>query len=163
MNELGYVALTFNSEIKDKLRNILSQNYTSRDYYKSPVVSGINGDVIDDLHLTIFYGFNQPDEHTAIRSYLNSIILQPIEVTGAKILSGYQDLYKVLVLEVDDRDQFLYSIHEYLKDNFSYDATVQHPDFLPHITLAYLVNDEDNFDMTNLKNIFTPNSIELLS
>jgi 2'-5' RNA ligase len=138
METLGYVALTFGNDTKQKLNNFLHTVYSKSDFYRSPVIPSINGDVTYDLHMTIFYGFNNTGEFEDIRQYIDKIELPDIEVGGIKFLSGYQNLYKILVLSVLDVSNELENLHKELKNRFSFSKKVQHSEFLPHITLAYL-------------------------
>jgi len=53
------------------------------------VIKSIKGDVTDDLHLTVLYGFNKPSEKEKIKDYIDKTELEDLEIEGI-------DFYRVI-------------------------------------------------------------------
>ena len=141
MKNLSYVAIKFSDEYKKAFSVFLHSVCDEDDFFRSSVIKSIKGDVIDDLHLTVLYGFNKPSEKEKIKKYIDRIELEDLEVEGIDFLSGYRGMYRVLVLSIKDKGGRLLKLHKNLKKKFSFDEEVQHEKFIPHVTLAYLKKD----------------------
>ena len=141
MKNLSYVAIKFSDEDKKSFNAFLHSICDEDDFFRSPVIKSIKGDVTDDLHLTVLYGFNKTSEKETIKNYIGKIKLEDLEIEGVDFLSGYRGMYKVLVLSIKDKGSKLLKLHKNLKKKFSFDEEVQHERFIPHVTLAYLKKD----------------------
>jgi 2'-5' RNA ligase len=148
---IGYVEILFNSEEKqiliNRVRSLLNQN----DLYYSDVVQRIAGDVTKSLHLTLYFGLIDEDiDHSDLRNVLEKINIKEVKIKSIDLWNGYQDLYKILVLSIDDSDKLLAKY----SNQFSKFPHEKEYEFKPHITLAYVKN---TFVMPNT--IVLPNKI----
>jgi 2'-5' RNA ligase len=62
------------------------------------------------------------------------------------LLPGYRGQYQVLIIEVVDTDGEIRRICESFK-KFPFEESVQHPEYKPHLTLAYVKPD---FKLANI-------------
>lgn len=162
MKNLSYVAIKFSDEDKKAFSAFLHSVCDEDDFFCSPVIKSIKGDVTDDLHLTVLYGFNKPSEKEKIKNYIDKIELENLEIEGIDFLSGYRGMYKVLVLSIKDKGGKLLELHKNLKKKFSFDEEVQHEKFIPHVTLAYLKKDVEENEVRKEFEKFFIKSVKVL-
>jgi 2'-5' RNA ligase len=138
MKDYGYIEITFPPREITKFVDLTKKICLDRDYYYSPVIDYIQGNVSKKLHLTLFYGIisSEIDEASLIK-YVRGIKLKRLKLGKLFLLPGYKNLYQVLCVEVLDSQKTLERISQSFK-KFKYEESVQHNRFEPHLTLAYL-------------------------
>lgn len=144
MRTYPYAAIKFKKDEISYWLDFVNKRIGKEYFYKSKVIKSINGDVTNKLHLTLLYGFNDPSEYVQIRKYLNSIKINSVSINKPALFNGFNELYKILVLEVDDSGNKLIHTRVDLMGRFSYEPSVQHYKFKPHVTLAYV---DTNFEL----------------
>jgi len=138
MNQFGYIEATFSRKDLLTFASLVTDLCTRDDFYYSNVVDYIRGDVSSKLHITIFYGLINEDIHTyALRKDVRNITLKTLKLGKLFLVPGYKKMYKILCLEVLDKDNRLKHIHEHFK-SYKFNQSVQHKKFMPHLTLAYV-------------------------
>jgi hypothetical protein len=140
MINYGYISISF-TDNDVKSISILVDDICNKDkLYYSPVINYIQGKVSGKLHLTIFYGLinNKVDKYS-LNEYIKNIKLKHLMLGRIYLKWGYNNLYKILCIEVLDDNGELKLIYDGFKD-FDYERSVQH-EFDPHLTLAYVKPD----------------------
>lgn len=149
---LPYIEITLNKSSIDKLSQLVERIVPIEQYYKSPVVDYINGNVTNTAHLTLYYGIDTKHiESAELKEILSNHEIDCLEVKDIRLVSGYQNLYQILWLEIDDKENKLQNLSEKLRQFKSKESPDQ--EFKPHITLAYIENSfqlKDKIDKTNL-------------
>lgn len=137
--EVAYVELTLSQSFKDYLNKITKEMVVDEEYYNSPVMPHIKGNVTDKAHLTFFFGLN-PDmvNNQELLDLIKSTDLGELKLGDFMIIEGYQSLYRILAIQVIDEDKklsnFVNKIRKFSNRPNSYE-------FRPHITLAYVHKD----------------------
>lgn len=148
----SYVSAEFSDKIKAEFFELTNQTVDSEFFYKSPEKEYINGNVANNLHLTMYYGLDDDLKNSqSFQELLDSIDLKKIYLGDIFLQRGFQGLYKILMIEVIDEDEQLYKIAEQISE---YDPRYTKKflrTFMPHLTLCYV---ENNFDINSIKNIF---------
>ncbi|MDO8572165.1 MAG: 2'-5' RNA ligase family protein [bacterium] len=140
----GYIAVYFADKEKNLVRD-WSKIIQDRDFYfisKKEKIDG--GNVTDDLHLTLFYGFNEELVYKKddIQDFIDSMNLENIEIDKVGVFSPMDQEYKVLYLSVKDKENNIKKYHEELK-KFPHFAEFQKFEYVPHITVAFVKKDFD--------------------
>lgn len=135
MDKYYYISINFHNDSRSAIKKELVKVFASDTLYKSDVISYIDGIVVSNLHLTLFYGLTEPSEE--LKNYIKTLKIDTIKLGKIKLKSGYKGLYKFAYVEVDDEDGNLKSLHDSFLQ-FKYEKEVQQSDFFPHLTLAYL-------------------------
>lgn len=142
MSDKAFVELKFNKETIELLDNFLKKIIPEDMLYYSPVVEHIRGNMSKTLHCTIFFGLNEDAvTNTELKDILNNKVNE-IYLGELSYINGYENLYKVLVVNVSDSDKELITLHNKIEDF----ALKENPDFntrefKPHLTLAYVKNE----------------------
>jgi hypothetical protein len=159
MTNKAFIELKFNQETKDLFNNFINNIVTESMLYYSPVVEHIKGNMSKTLHCTALFGLHeQYKDNLQLKEIIKSNFVSKIELGKLFFINGYQDLYKVLVIEILDTSKELANLHNAL-ESF---AVKENPrfksrEFKPHLTLAYVENDyEIPMDLPML-----PSSIEV--
>jgi 2'-5' RNA ligase len=138
MTDYGYVSLILDTEKIKSFQDLLQKICAPDDLYYS---EWVHGDVTEELHLTLFYGLiNEKLDKEKLQSHLDSIKVKSLKLGKIVLIPGYQNQYQVLMIEVLDDGGELKRIHESFKQ-YDFEPSVQHPQFRPHLTLAYLKPD----------------------
>ncbi|MDD4878306.1 MAG: hypothetical protein PHO02_04700 [Candidatus Nanoarchaeia archaeon] len=120
--------------IKKAIKNICKEE----DFFYSDVIDYIKGDVSSKMHLTLFYGLIDKEiNKNKLNENIRKIKLNNLELGKVFFISGYKNQYKLLCLKVLDKNKELKKVHDTFK-KFPYEINVQHKNFKPHLTLAYL-------------------------
>lgn len=137
-NNYAYVELLFEENTKDYFKGIV-QNVVDQDqFYYSDVVKRISGDVTDKIHFTLFYGIEETEiDNPKLKQLVSQLQVKELLVKGLTLFSGYQDLYRVLCVEIADEDNYLESLSKQLLQ-FKHAGEFGQREFKPHITLAYI-------------------------
>lgn len=142
MRDKAFVELKFNSDTVKIFDNLLKEISPENMLYYSPVAEHIRGNMSKTLHCTIFFGLNEKSvSNIELRKMLNENHIEKIELGDLSYINGYENLYKILVINIQDRDGKLNSLHNKIEDF----ALIEDPDFRvrefkPHLTLAYVQN-----------------------
>jgi 2'-5' RNA ligase len=143
MSDRVFVELKFSQDtvkIFDKfLKEIIPENML----YYSPVAEHIRGNMSKTLHCTIFFGLNeQAIANVELKKILNENQIKLIELGELSYINGYENLYKVLIINILDRDGKLNSLHNKIEDfALREDTDFKVREFKPHLTLAYVQNE----------------------
>lgn len=157
MDKYYYISINFDNDTKLTLKNQLEKVFTPEMLYKSDVISYIDGIVVSNLHLTLFFGLTEPNDQ--LRDYIKTLKIETIKLGKIKLKRGYKGLYKFAYVEVLDENGYLKDIHDtFLK--FKFEKEVQQIDFFPHLTLAYL---KTNTPSSLIKNIKIPDTLAVES
>ncbi|MFA5652314.1 MAG: 2'-5' RNA ligase family protein [Candidatus Paceibacterota bacterium] len=145
--KIGYVTAEFSEEFKKSIRE------WSLVIPKEEIVSvEINGkmeggNVTNDLHLTLFYGFDDEKiNKKELLKFLGEKALRELRIEGLRTFSVPQYKCNILYLKIDGKNM-LEKIHDSLK-KFPYFEKFQNNKFIPHLTIAYI---KDSFDISLLK------------
>lgn len=138
MKDYGYIEIIFPKGKIKVFSNLTKKICRPKDYYYSSVVDYIQGDISSKLHLTLFYGIISSEVNkNKLRKYIKNINIKKLKLGKLFLLSGYKNLYQVLCIEILDSQKTLEKISNSFKQ-FKYEKTVQHNQFKPHLTLAYV-------------------------
>lgn len=145
--DYGHISIRLYQQDIKIFQKITASICGQSDYYYSDSIDYIQGDVSKNLHLTIFYGLTDNQKN---RNKINDLIkksnLTSMDLGKIFLMPGYKDLYQVLCVEVLDQDHKLLNYSNSFK-NFNYDSSIQHPNFTPHLTLAYV---KPNYQLKNI-------------
>lgn len=137
--EVAYVELTLPEVTKEYLKSILGQIVNEDQFYASPVIPHINGDVTSRAHLTFFYGLEPEQvENQELKELLGSWTSREIHLGDFMIMNGYQGLYRILSIKVLDDDR---SLNAFVNKIRKFSNRPNSYEFKPHITLAYVSAD----------------------
>lgn len=136
--KFAYVELVFYKNVRKHFKKIVRDVVSKDQFYYSDVVSRIRGDVSDKVHFTLFYGL----EETVLNNKDLARVIKKMQIKELKLkklvlFEGYQGMYKVLCVEVDDDDKSLFSLSQKMLE-FEHDEEHGKREFKPHITLAYV-------------------------
>ncbi len=152
--KFAYVELIFYKNASKHFRKMVKDVVSRDQFYYSDVVSRIRGDVTGKIHFTLFYGL----EESVLNNHDLAKIIKKMQIKELKLkklvlFDGYQSMYKVLCVEVDDEDKILYSLSQKMLE-FEHDEEHGKREFKPHITLAYVQPDYElpkNYSIENKK------------
>lgn len=137
--EVAYVELTLPQTTKEYLKSIVGQIVNPDQFYASPVIPHINGDVTAKAHLTFFFGL-EPEQvnNQDLKDLLSSYENREIRLGEFMVMNGYQGLYKILSIQVLDEDR---SLNAFVNKIRKFSNRPNSYEFKPHITLAYVSAD----------------------
>lgn len=138
----AFVQATFNNKTKQIFSKLISEITDTADLYysDSPEAQHIQGDMTPKLHLTIYYGLPlESVDNTELLSLINHNKFNTIKLGNLFFIPGYQNLYKVLCIEVTDEDSRLYDLSKKISKFALEEKYLAR--FKPHLTLAYVQND----------------------
>lgn len=139
MSNKAFVEITFNNEVEDYFKKLVNQLVPEKFLYSSDVVSHIRGNMANSLHLTLFFGLeNYQIDNPEINKIINSTTFKEIKLGKLFFFEGYENLYRVLCVEVLDEDKKLFNLSKKF-ESFAPDREPK--EFKPHLTLAYVTND----------------------
>jgi 2'-5' RNA ligase len=139
--KFAYVELIFYENAKGYFKKVVKDVVTKDQLYYSDVVSRISGDVTDKIHFTLFYGLAESVlDNTKLKEFIKDTQIEELKLKQLVLFEGYQNLYKVLCVEVDDEDRMLKGVSQKMLD-FEHDEELGKREFKPHITIAYVQPD----------------------
>ena len=134
----AYVECLLGNDVITELKDLVAKVVTDDNFYYSDVISRISGDVTAKAHLTLFYGLDESEmNNSELKDYIKNIEIAELQLNNFMLFDGYQNMYKVLCIEVDDSSQKLLAISRKLSQ-FKHEGDYE---FKPHITLAYVKAD----------------------
>lgn len=133
---VAYIKQDLHEHAKELLKSNLLKIVNQSDFYKSPVMEHINGDVTSRAHITLYFGLN-PNvvNNQKLIDLINNSSINELELGDYALMNGYQDLYKILIVEVMDNDSKLSNLVNQIQE---FDNNEKKYVFKPHITLAYV-------------------------
>jgi 2'-5' RNA ligase len=145
---IGYITANFLEKEKIEIIN-WSKIINNKDLYFAKKDGKIDGgNVTDDLHLTLFYGFDEDKiNKNYIEKIINNVNLGSIEIGGMSTFSFPGQEYKVLYLAIKDNEGRIKECHEELK-NLPHFAEYQKFKFTPHVAIAFLKKEFDETIVT---------------
>lgn len=137
----AFVEILFSSKDKKYFKDLVNTIVSEESLYYSPVAEHIRGDMTDTLHCTLFFGL-QPEavNDMELLSLLQNSGLDRIELGDFFFFEGYENLYRVLCLEVKDENNRLLDLSKKI-EGFVSGREVKEKEFKPHLTLAYVQKD----------------------
>lgn len=136
----AYIEIQLSDSSKISLRDLCREIVLESELYYSDVVTRISGDVTGKAHFTLFYGISTEElNNPKLKKLVSQIDIDKLEVGNLMLFEGFQNLYKVLNLEIKPTQKVL----DYLKMilEFKHSELISNREFKPHITLAYVKND----------------------
>lgn len=143
MSDKAFVELKFNNDVTRLFDNFLKEIIPENMLYYSPVAEHIRGNMSKTLHCTIFFGLNERSvSNVELRKILNENHIEKIELGELSYINGYENLYKVLVVGILDKNSKLKSLYNKIEDfALKEDPDFRVREFKPHLTLAYVQNE----------------------
>lgn len=145
--KIGYITAEFSEEFKKMIKE------WSLTIPKEEIVTAeINGkkeggNVTDDLHLTLFYGFDDEKINKEdLIGFINNNTIKKLSIGKLGFFPVPQYKCNILYLKIDN-ENILEKMHDSLK-KFPYFEKFQNNKFVPHITIAYI---KDSFDISSIK------------
>ncbi len=139
--KFAYVELIFYKKATKQFKNIVKDVVRKEQFYDSDQISRIRGDVTDKIHLTLFYGLDESVmNNKELHNLLKQIEVKKLDLSKLVLFEGYQGMYKVLCVEIDDEDKVLHNLSKKMLD-FDHDEELGKREFKAHITLAYVQPD----------------------
>lgn len=138
MSNKAFVEIVFPKNVKEIFSKLVAEIVPKNMLYSSDEVSHIKGDMTKTLHCTILFGLDrfQINNPELIDLVEKNKILE-VELGNLFFFEGYQNMYKILCIEVLDANKTLDKFAKKL-EQFS---TKTPREFRPHLTLAYVSND----------------------
>ncbi len=134
----AFVEIVFSAQDKQYFKKLVNKLVKKESLYDSPVAEHIRGDMTDTLHCTLFFGLQPESIHdTELLSVLRNSGLEKINLGDFFFFEGYENLYRVLCLEVKDEDHQLLELSKKI-EGFVKGREVKEKEFKPHLTLAYV-------------------------
>lgn len=145
---IGYITVSFLEKEKIEIIN-WSKIISDKDLYFAKKDGKIDGgNVTDDLHLTLFYGFDEDKiNKNDIKKIMDSINFESIEIEDVGFFSLPDQEYKVLYLAVKDKKNRIKKYHEELKI-LPHFVEYQKFKFTPHIAIAFVKKESDETMVT---------------
>lgn len=141
MSDRAFIELKFSMDTVKIFDNFLKEIIPENMLYYSLVAE--HGNMSKTLHCTIFFGLNENvKSNVELKTMLAENQIDAIHLGELSYINGYENLYKVLVINIQDRDGKLNSLHNKI-ENFALqeDPDFRDREFKPHLTLAYVQNE----------------------
>ncbi len=139
--KFAYAELIFFKNATKQFKKIVKGVVSKEQFYYSDQISRIRGDVTDKIHFTLFYGLDESVmNNKELDKLLKKIKIKKLDLNKLVLFEGYQGMYKVLGVEVDDKDNVLHNLSKKMLD-FEHDEELGKREFKAHITLAYVQPD----------------------
>ena len=139
--KIGYITANLTDKEKKEIINWAKMIQDKDLYVISKNGKTDGGNVTDDLHLTLFYGFNETlINKDDIEDFVYNINLKNIEIEKVGVFFPMDQEYKVLYLSVKDEGGSIKKYHEGLK-KFPHFVEFQKFEYVPHITIAFVKKD----------------------
>lgn len=133
----AFVEISFSDEVKDYFHNYINQIIPSTSLYYSPVAEHIRGNMASTLHCTLYFGLTVEEmKNSRIINLLTNANIKELKLGDLHFLEGYQNLYKVLILDIVDTDDILLNLAKEISKHAE-DKRFIEREFKPHLTLAY--------------------------
>lgn len=150
----GCMMLLLQIPLWEKFQDIIN----SDDEWINPDPDGFpKGGVEDEQHVTLLYGFHSEVDPQQVMDAVESFLQEPVQINLKDISHFANEKYDVVKLDVES--SVLRRINDYLTANFPY--TTDHPDYNPHVTLAYVKSGKGKkYDKKGLNHSFELNSLK---
>jgi len=137
----AFVEIIFSNKDNQYFKNLVNTIVDKDIFYDSPVAEHIRGDMTDTLHCTLFFGLqpssvNDPE----LLSLISNSEFNTLDLGDFFFFEGYENLYRVLCLEVKDTDNKLFELSKKIESCVK-GGEVKEKEFRPHITLTYVNKD----------------------
>lgn len=147
--KVGYVAAILSQEARELLDAWVRKIIPDKALFTAEI-NGVleGGNVARKAHLTLFFGIDDDViKKRVVKKLIDSIVVPELKVREINSFKISNIPCKILHLVVDDSDGKLQAIHNLLS-TLPHFADKQEPNFVPHITLAYV---KDSFDEHSLR------------
>ncbi len=139
--KIGYVVAILSQAARESLGSWVRATIPDEALFTTEI-NGVleGGNVAQKSHLTLFFGINgDVVDRRTVEGLLNSIIVPDLKVKGIDSFKIPNVPCKILHLTIDDSDGQLRAVHD-LFSTLPHLEDKQEPDYVPHITLAYVKN-----------------------
>ncbi|OGY78930.1 MAG: hypothetical protein A3B74_03495 [Candidatus Kerfeldbacteria bacterium RIFCSPHIGHO2_02_FULL_42_14] len=142
---VSYITAEFFEKEKEKITRWSKSVIKDSDLCKILGNGKVGGYATDDLHLTLFYGFDEYRINIVdIQKWISTTTLKKIEIEKVGAFALPVQEYKIIYLAIRDKNGKIKKLHKELK-NFPHFPKYRRSKFIPHITIAF-VNKEFNED-----------------
>ncbi len=136
--KISYISAEFFEKEKEKIMQWSKSSIKESDLCGVLENGKIGGNVADDLHLTLFYGFDEDRINVEqIQKWIKTTNLVEVEVGKIQVFSLPDQEYKIIYLVIRDKNGKIKKLHEELKC-FAHFTKYQRSKFIPHITIAFV-------------------------
>jgi hypothetical protein len=134
----GYVELTLKQSLKDKCKNLVAQTFTTDQFYYAEKLPHIAGNVANEMHITLYYGFGKDDKLNKLNVLQKSNLLNLLQVK--EVCFRWNELHNYyVVMLIYKKNVGLNGVYSLLKN---LDSIPNHNHvFRPHSTIAYVKGD----------------------
>lgn len=130
--------LDLSPKLKRRIRNWTNENIDNNWLYWG---EDFNLGRVLEPHITIMYGYHTDNPNDIVKSF-SSFLKDHVDFHLGKINRFVTEQYNVLHIEVKSKD--LVKLHN-MTENSGLKITQNFPEYKPHITLAYLKNDKNDY------------------
>lgn len=138
----AFVEVTFGDEVKRQMDEIINQLVEEDNYYYSPVMEHIRGNMSRTLHCTVYHGLSpraKSDED--LKLIVESVEVPELKLGKLKFVDGFENLYKILMIDVDDSGVLRNLNQSVFEHALKFNPDLSPREFSPHVTLAYINNE----------------------
>lgn len=143
MSDKAFVELKFSEAVISIFDNFIKETIPENMLYYSPVAEHIRGNMSKTLHCTVLFGLTEDSrKNESLKNLIDRNKVEKIYLGKLSYIAGYENLYKVLVIEILDNDGKLNKLHKALESfALKEDPDFKVREFKPHLTLAYVQNE----------------------
>lgn len=142
MLDRAFIELKFSESVITIIDNFINEIIPENMLYSSPVVDHIRGNMSKTLHCTVLFGLDvNTISNIKLRKILKRNEISKLKLGSLSLINGYENLYKVLIINILDEDSKLDNFYRELED-FAIKKVSDYKirEFKPHLTLAYVNN-----------------------
>ncbi len=140
---VSYITAEFFEKEKEKITRWSKSAIKGSELWKILGNGKVGGYATDDLHLTLFYGFDEDRINIAdIQKWISAVELENLEIEGVGSFALPTQEYKIIYLAIRDENGKIKKLNKKL-EKFPYFPKYLKSKFIPHITIAYVKKEFD--------------------